>query len=450
MKAGGTSQEWNMKAPVAPAHFLDFANLAAQAAERYDGTHTGANGQLLPKVDYFDVWNELKGFWDAADHRWDYEDYTTLYNDVYMAIKAVRPDAMIGGPYSPLGASQSTSDPSVVKGSFGVVDQRALDAVTYWLQHKVGAQFISMDGGPAATNTADFAQGQYFAAVAHWLRSLDNAKYPGAVSLPLIWSEFYPGIKTTSGKLTGQAAVAVDMSSIIQAGMAGVNNMLVWEMEGDANGVSPYTGEAVWTSTAQTGGGQPTPFYDALQELQTYFPLGTPVYAASVSGPVLALAGQSHVLIISEINQVTLVDVDGQQISLGPYAVAVVPATPTATGPTPTPTPSSAIPAGGNIPGVGAQASPTLSGATDSGTGPVQGGNGAVGGSGSDTGGWQARTGTGTSSETAFNVRPGDRSSSRLGIAYESAISIFLFSVLASICTRLWRNRRDHVESRTE
>jgi hypothetical protein len=49
-----------------PSHSEDFANLAADVALRYDGTRTGTYGQLLPKVDYFDVWNELKGFWNSS------------------------------------------------------------------------------------------------------------------------------------------------------------------------------------------------------------------------------------------------------------------------------------------------------------------------------------------------------------------------------------------------
>ena len=103
MKVGGVRQEWNMSAAVAHAHFEDFAHLAAHVAERYDGTHVGANGQRLPRVDYFDVWNEMKGFWNPSAHTWNYQDYTTMYNDVYRAIRAVRPGAQVGGPYAPVG-----------------------------------------------------------------------------------------------------------------------------------------------------------------------------------------------------------------------------------------------------------------------------------------------------------------------------------------------------------
>ena len=143
----------------------------------------------MPKVDYFDVWNEMKGFWNSPANTWNYQAYTDMYNDVYQAIMAVRPDARIGGPYAPVGAGTAASVPehSSISGGFGVVDQRSLDVLTYWLQHKVGAQFISMAGGPAATPESAFASSQYFVAVTNWLRSLSNKTYPGADTLPLVW-----------------------------------------------------------------------------------------------------------------------------------------------------------------------------------------------------------------------------------------------------------------------
>ena len=331
MKVGGESQEWNMDAAVAPSYFQDFADLAAQVAQRYDGTHRGANGQLLPKVDYFDVWNEMKGFWNTSANTWDYQGYTAMYNDVYNAIKAVRPDALIGGPYAPVGAgtAASVSDPSSIHGAYGVVDQRALDVITYWLQHKVGAQFVSMDGGPAVTNESGFASGQYFVAVAHWLRALNDTSYPGATTLPIVWAEFYPGLDSTTGQATGQEAVAIDVSNVIQAGMAGVNYMLIWEMEGGADGTSPFTGEGVWTDTANAGGGQPTSLYLALAELHYAFPPGTPVYRTASVGPISALAGKKAVMLISHSPATMHVAVRRANggtayVTMGPYAVTVV------------------------------------------------------------------------------------------------------------------------------
>jgi hypothetical protein len=322
---GGKSQEWNMNAAVTPAHDSDFATLAAQVAERYDGQHRDAQGRLLPEVDQFDVWNSLRGFWDSADNTWDAAGYTTLYNDVYTAIKAVRPDALIGGPYAPLGAASSTRSavPSSLDGGYGVVDQRTLDALTYWLAHKAGAQFISVDGGPAATATSGFTAGQYFSTVAQWLRGLDPATEPGASTLPLVWAEFYPGLRSAAGRARNQKAVAIDISDMVQAGTAGVNDLLLWEMEGSAAGTSPFTGDSVWTDTAKAGGGASTALATALQALHQDFAPGTTLLSLSTTGPVTALASVSHVLLVNQSAQALTVSVNGRSVVLAPYAVTV-------------------------------------------------------------------------------------------------------------------------------
>jgi hypothetical protein len=318
MKVGGASQEWNMTAAVAPAYFEDFAQLAAGVAQRYDGTHSAANGQRLPQVDEFDVWNSLKGFWDSSTNNWDVADYTTLYNDVYRAIKAVRPDALVGGPYAPVGAANSsTTGPSAVEGPYGSVDQRALDAVTYWLAHKVGAQFLSVAGGPAVTDETGFAAGRYFVDLAAWLHARST--------LPLVWAEFYPGLDTTAGDAQGQKAVAVDLGNMVEAGAAGVEDLMLGEMEGGAAGTSPFTGESVWTTTAQAGGGKPTPLYGALRLLRHDFPPGTALFGVAVSGPVVALAGKRRVLVVSESATAITVAVDTHRVSMAPYSVLAVP-----------------------------------------------------------------------------------------------------------------------------
>ena len=81
MKAGS-----GPNVPPTPSHYQDFAFLAAQIARAF------------PQVKYFVVWNEFKGFWNPATHGYEIGLYTNMYNDVYTAIKQVRPDAMVGGP----------------------------------------------------------------------------------------------------------------------------------------------------------------------------------------------------------------------------------------------------------------------------------------------------------------------------------------------------------------
>ena len=84
---GATDWDKLEKAPL-PEHYADFAKLAAAAVQRY------------PQVTRVLVWNELKGFYDEDKNRWDYEGYTQFYNEVYQAVKAVRPDVQVGGPYA--------------------------------------------------------------------------------------------------------------------------------------------------------------------------------------------------------------------------------------------------------------------------------------------------------------------------------------------------------------
>lgn len=322
------TDDWNMEAAVQPAHFADFAALSAEVAKRYDGQHNDSAGKKLPKVSYFDVWNEMKGFWNNKANRWDYEGYTKMYNAVYTAIKQVRPDAKIGGPYPSFGPSPY--NPSNVKGAYGIIDQRSLDVITYWLRNKKGADFISMDGGPqtdhktGALKTDGFSAGQMFADLATWVRKLDNTKYPGARTLPIIWAEFYPG----KSSATGQKAVAITIDNAIKAGLAGVNDIYIWEPEGNAQGNSPYTGKAVWTDTAKSGGGKATSFYAALKTMRNNFPVGTQLYSASVKGNITALAGKDKVLLVSRSASTLRVSVNGALVSLSPYAIVIVPLSP--------------------------------------------------------------------------------------------------------------------------
>src|SRR3954470_16189348 len=99
-RAGTTDWDRLTDAPL-PEHYADFAALAATVAERY------------PDVHHFMVWNELKGFWNLEDNTWDAQGYTDFYNGVYDSVKAVNPQARIGGPYLPLHNSGATGSTAV-------------------------------------------------------------------------------------------------------------------------------------------------------------------------------------------------------------------------------------------------------------------------------------------------------------------------------------------------
>jgi hypothetical protein len=247
MKGGvsGTT-DWR-RLEVAPlrSHFKDFAQLAAAVARRY------------PDVRHFQVWNEMKGFWDTARNRWRYEDYTELYNGVYRALKRVNPAIKVGGPYVSMvswrpgvGGGRNSS----VKGPWGMVDQRALDVVSYWLEHAVGADFVAVDG-PASLRDGTFLvspkeSAAKFAAVNAWLRA--------RTSLPIWWSEVYPIPYGTSASYTSADEGALWASTMNVLSTSGASVAFLWQPEG----VRGVTG--LWTSTATAAGGQATALHEPL------------------------------------------------------------------------------------------------------------------------------------------------------------------------------------------
>ena len=168
-------------------------------------------------VRYFQVWNELKGYYDPKTNSYDYSDspgdpsgpnakhgYTYMYNLVYQALMQVArrlgiPSSAIeiGGPYVPMDTWSSTqqSAASNVTKTYGTFDQRPFDVVEYWLQHKDGAGFITVDGSNENDDlteiTDPFTAAEKFADIVHWLRSLDGKVYPGATTLPIWLAEWY-------------------------------------------------------------------------------------------------------------------------------------------------------------------------------------------------------------------------------------------------------------------
>jgi hypothetical protein len=114
--------DWNAleKAPTKD-HYDDFAHLCAEVARRY------------PDVIHFQVWNEFKGFYNSSKNRWDYENFTVMYNMVYDSLKAVNPEILVGGPYVVMDSwsHSSISHPSNLRGEYGILDQRPLDVINY-------------------------------------------------------------------------------------------------------------------------------------------------------------------------------------------------------------------------------------------------------------------------------------------------------------------------------
>ena len=283
MKGGQPgSTDWSRLdvAPL-PSHYEDFAQLAKQIALRY------------PDVRYFDVWNEFKGFW--IGNRFDYVHYTQLYNDVYDAIKSVRPDAQIGGPYPTMNA----------------LDDNTKAAVEYWLAHKHGAQFLSLDAtmvgaGIQGVNRDSPAQrfrdAAMFTQANEWVQSRTN--------LPIWWAEYYLG-----GDSNLQRLAALDATVLVGQALHNGAGVLLWEPKADG-------GACLLTNCLFTDGGQPLPGYFETQQFLRDFPVGTTVYpVTSSSSTMIGLASQQRILLVNQSPIRVGVLVAGRRVSLPAYGV---------------------------------------------------------------------------------------------------------------------------------
>jgi hypothetical protein len=309
MKGGRWGKtDWS-KINAAPTarHYADFAALAGKVARRY------------PDVRYYQVWHGLKGFYNPKLHRWNYEGYTRLYNLVYRELKSVNAEIAVGGPVVTMDSWSDESPmtkPSDLKGPWGIVDQRALDAVAYWLEHKEGADFISLDLSTAnkdGVSPSDaFDSLLKINAVSRWVRQRSE--------LPLWaarWHPF-PGNVQESGATEQSALLA---SALVQMINSNVQVELLWQPQG--KGASCIG--CLWTDTRAAGGGQPTEAYTSIDAVAARFPPGTPLVRTTSSSPdITALSSPEVTLLINELPQQQEVSVDGSRTSLGPHEVRIV------------------------------------------------------------------------------------------------------------------------------
>ncbi|WP_430811871.1 MULTISPECIES: T9SS type A sorting domain-containing protein [unclassified Carboxylicivirga] len=301
--------DWNeLEAAPKPERYKKFAHLCAEVARRY------------PDVENFQVWNEMKGFWNSSLNRWDYEGYTKMYNLVYDSLMIVNPNLKLGGPY-PVVSTYSTkkSFTSNIGGTYGWFDQRPLDVITYWLNNKKGGHFICIDGNTKNkddiwnTNAIDAAD--KFKDISDWIRTQPN----GGAELDIWWSEWYATPSPSDEADNPDALDAIMSSCLIKTIQAGVANVLIWQPEGDADGFSHPLG--IWTSTKINGGGQATPYYDSHKILNDYFGSGTELVNYTVDKKGLnLLVSRDDIFVVNELNQSITVSLDQHgDISLLPY-----------------------------------------------------------------------------------------------------------------------------------
>lgn len=301
MKGGrpGTTDWDRLETAPLREHFADFAALSAVVAKRY------------PYVRHFIVWNEFKGFFDDVKNRWDAAGYTDLYNAVYDALKSVNPANQVGGPYLDF---DHPSDPSYtsldLRGPWGAVDQRVLDAFVEWNQRRRGVDFVVVDGhATVSEGVADeFAALEKFTAVNDWLRK--------QVSVPIWWAEWY--VEPTRPDWTPQHRIALRVAAMIKLASSGASVVLYWNPRPE----SAVCAVCLWTDTQKPGGGQPLPFLtDVLARFARSFPPNIPRSTVQVGDGLLALASQRALVIVNTTGVTASASVDGRRIDVSPYEV---------------------------------------------------------------------------------------------------------------------------------
>ncbi|MFF7972981.1 xylan 1,4-beta-xylosidase [Streptomyces sp. NPDC007905] len=314
-RAGVGNTDWSrtaLETAPTPKHYQDFADLAATVARRY------------PDVRHFLVWNEFKGFWNNARGRWDYEGYTRMYNLVYRALKQVDKDIMVGGPYLVMDSldprDQNASD--VLKGPWGAMDRRVLDAFAYWNGHRTGADFVVVDGSSYTNDDEllpdEFAATDKLTAVGEWVRQQTH-------DLPLWWAEYYvePADGNDDRKGWSEAhRLAVHASGLIAMVKGGADSGFYWNPEEEKGTDCPG---CLWTPTDSAGGGKELPMYDLVSWFGRAFPPGTRYETVSVARDdvpnVRVLADRRTVLVVNTLDRTISAQVDGKRFDMQAYEV---------------------------------------------------------------------------------------------------------------------------------
>jgi hypothetical protein len=311
-EGGAGETDWSQAAletAPEPEHYDDFAALAATVAKRY------------PDVRHFIVWNEFKGFWNDAEHRWDHEGYTRMYNLVYKALKAVDEDIMVGGPYLVMDSLDPRQEhaSTELRGPWGAMDQRVLDAFDHWNRHKAGADFVVVDGSSYTRDDEllpdEFAATDKFTAVGEWVRGRTGGE------LPLWWAEYYVEPADGNDDRHGWSEtrrVAVQAAGMIAMVRGGASSGFYWNPEAERG---PECPGCLWTPTDTAAGGGKLPMHDLVSRFAAAFGPGTTYDDLSVDRQVRALATDRTVLVVNTRDRAISTKVDGRTVDLQAYEV---------------------------------------------------------------------------------------------------------------------------------
>ncbi len=222
----------------------------------------------------------------------------------------------MGGPYIDMDSLPpgDQTNSSSVRGSWGSIDQRVVDALEYWLRHKAGADFLVVDGSTTTHDGAlvpgQFAATEKFAAVGRWLRKRSGG-------LPLWWAEWY--VEPDTADWPQDQLLAVQAAAMMELVEGGASTAFYWNPETDG-GSCPG---CLWRATSGgAGAGAPLPMMDLLRRFAAAFRPGTAPRTVAVDNPdVRALGGRGTVVAVNTTDRRLTARVGGQPVDLPPYGV---------------------------------------------------------------------------------------------------------------------------------
>ncbi len=364
--SGGSNTDWSQleKAP-RDTYEDEFAYMVQQIVDRYDGVNLDTNGVAFPKIEYFQVWNEMKGLWDSGNNRWNYTKYNRMYGLIYDSIKEVRPEANVGGPYVRLSRyvyPNGSQTSSLSSSAYGTVDQRDMNVVTQWLtwlttntdnDGNYKAQFVTVDGSIHPKDVTDgtfppdiYNAIQVYQDVDDWLNSQMTSII--GTNLPIWWAEDYVGkVNGTAILITPELYQPSALARMLYKHiLGGTSTTLRWGPEEQVNssGVAQGNHQNLFSSTRFSGGGQQYDNYYVYKNVKDYFSEGTEIYQVTFSPANLSvnvLASDKKAMLINtsatDLNVDLVAGSGSTSVSLPAYKVVLADVV---TGPTPTPSPT--------------------------------------------------------------------------------------------------------------
>jgi hypothetical protein len=313
-------------------YFDEFAELAYQVAKRY------------PTVEYFQIWNEVKGFWDNVTNTKDEVRFTTFYNTIYDKLKTLETQSRhiyLGGPYlstkgTGSGSFLDANGQQKYTGDYIVdpIRQEDEDFINYWLRNSHGADFLSLDRATldfSDTNKPNYTQ-QEIVTLTHWFADVadqvnalmdtctaESPSHPTCENgrLPIWWSESYGQTQNTTAD---SFASTVYSSMLYQMVISGAAVDLLWNPHQDSGPMS----HNLFKST-NTSDGSALPNYYAFKAFHTEFSKGKPLYKTTSSDPMLkVLANDTRTLLINQHDYAVDVVLQGGVITLDAYETRLI------------------------------------------------------------------------------------------------------------------------------